>query len=659
MPSNVEFLGIASSQGQEAATRALYRWLCNDNDKATLYADLMERASGVLEFQSRAADDDENPKTYSKKVLLVVDPQMIDAMFSASSSEGAAPLYSNDPFAALGGTFMLSMDNPTSHDAQRAYAKRHLETLTVSKPVQAGQQPYCDADLLTTAAFKMGSVLSFKQFDFDLTYLAEQVALQAVALAFGFSQTDLLMLETTTRKIGRGVQYQVMGRHFTTEPLLIRETKTALATLVKRAAEIIDLFQTDLTQIRPEQKEERDKRLQLDEELNKLRGFWFENPEYRATKAQLLGGYKPIMQLMAEEAPSVIFTTAEKAVIVAGLVAGTVANIQASVTTVIKEFLDTNHGDLQAVWEEVAEIRLAHRDAHFNGKMQDFEKRIKDVLTRHPPVAFLPRRVTESFKLRTTNFQIPQNTEILMGLGATANAPTGCPFAAIFGGDPNAQNKGTSRDLYTHSCIGMALAMKVVCYTVLNVMSLPGLSQVLDTQTGKPLGLTKSWGYNTGPYPLQFHREKILRQNTLQTILEIKKPISVHADGLRHVVRYGAPVIEKILKDARHIHFASFLLIDNDNKIALFTVFNGDFDPYIAHFAREFGPVLDRFFEHIQEAPMMPIREHPVEFAQYLRRFNQRPAEGYFFSAYPEAQAANIRMQFTPRNFDYNELGLI
>ena len=103
------------------------------------------------------------------------------------------------------------------------------------------------------------------------------------------------------------------------------------------------------------------------------------------------------------------------------------------------------------------------------------------------------------------------------------------------------------------------------------------------------------------------------------------------------------------------VHFATFLFLEEDSKLALFTMYDGDFDTYIGHFAKEFGHLFDRFFSHVAVSPKMPIREHPFEFVQYLKQFLQAPAEGYFFSAYPETGTDRITQHFK-RQFDFNQI---
>jgi hypothetical protein len=83
------------------------------------------------------------------------------------------------------------------------------------------------------------------------------------------------------------------------------------------------------------------------------------------------------------------------------------------------------------------------------------------------------------------------------------------------------------------------------------------------------------------------------------------------------------------------VHFAWFNLQNNDSELALHTVFDGDFDAYIEHFAVQIGPLFDQLLEHIQHASPRPVAEFPKEFVDTIRRFHQAPVGGYFYSAHP------------------------
>ena len=83
--------------------------------------------------------------------------------------------------------------------------------------------------------------------------------------------------------------------------------------------------------------------------------------------------------------------------------------------------------------------------------------------------------------------------------------------------------------------------------------------------------------------------------------MKVKTPVSVHAEALKEIIKYGAPKIEKKLRDAGHVHFAWFQFIENDTKLMLTTIYDRDFDSYLEYFALEIGPMFDLIFHHIQD----------------------------------------------------------
>jgi hypothetical protein len=201
-----------------------------------------------------------------------------------------------------------------------------------------------------------------------------------------------------------------------------------------------------------------------------------------------------------------------------------------------------------------------------------------------------------------------------------------------------------------HQCVGRRLVMPLIAYTVRQVLLLEQLTQSLDPRTGEPLRLEKLWGIMCQKFPLEYKREFLLTQSPLNVIMKVRIPVSEHAEALKKVIQYGAPRIEKKLRDAGHVHFAQFLFLENDTKLALFTWYDRDFDSYIEHFATEVGPLFDRIFEHIQDPPPLPVNEFPKEFADTIRRYNARPAGEYIFSAYPNTGVASITQHFARKD---------
>lgn len=714
MPGVTEFDQLTAAKGKTAANHLLFSWLSDDRLREQLYADMIihERA---LKFESRALLDDrvqrwdvevqrwdeDRPKTYRQDAFLVVHPDHVDLAYRHSSSVAVDQVqWSHTPYNGLGGTFMLALDEPVaqpgpnpspdpdpfrSHDQQRDYCYRLLQKLTPS------------FDALATVAFKSGALLPLKTREFDVAELAEMVAVNYVARMFGFSQADLPMLKQSAQKIGSGLMHVNVGRHFLTDAGVIAQAKLALAGLSQRAGELIDLYD------QPVGEDQQDRRDDLDEELTNLRDYRFEHPDGNtAPKTQLLKHFVPLMQLMAGDQTT--FSTTDKAIMVAGLVSGTITNLRAAVCIAIKQFFALKPGDLDTVRKKAVDAWLVHRDASWSGTgAGPFRALVEEALRVNPPPPFVPRRAAKDITLNrnTPNSQtIPKDSLIVIAVGggswgtprptaaelaacgasrfnmgvapsstvapgtptSAATSASTCPFSKAFGGPPEPLQG--NRAEYLHSCIGKDMAMYSITYTVRQLMLLPGLTQTLDDKTQKngcssngkpgPKGLTKRAGFICERYPLEYEREKLLRQSPLQTVLQVKNPVPENAAALRQVLQFGAPFIEKVLRDARHVHFASFMFLDNDSKLVLSTAYDGDFDGYIGHFAREFGPLFDRFFSHIENGPPSPIAQHAFEFVQFLRRFNQPAVGGLFFSAYPEAQVDQIAWEFNKnRLYDF------
>jgi hypothetical protein len=184
--------------------------------------------------------------------------------------------------------------------------------------------------------------------------------------------------------------------------------------------------------------------------------------------------------------------------------------------------------------------------------------------------------------------------------------------------------------------------MPLIVAIVQRVMSLPGLATLLDPETGRPKPLKKQWGFRCELHPLRYKREESRRQQTLNVAMRVKSPLHVHVDRLRGIIRHGAPRIERALRESRHVHFAWFEFIDNDSTLVLHTIYDGDFDAYIQHFALKVNEVFDLLFQHIEDAPPTPVAQYPDRFIDRIRSYNRTPVGGYLFSAYPALEVSDI-----------------
>ena len=666
-------------QNPAAASRRLLEWLSNDAARCELYRSLAT-ADAPLAFESpadtKALPTDPGDSNHRQTVYLLTKPADVQRALTTPGEFG------NAPFRALGGgNFMLAQEaGQPAHAAQRRLAR--LLTDVPEKQMLA----------LVTVAFQSGALLALKQRKFELADLAEQVAARYMGMLFGFAQADHGLIEVAMRKAYRGLCYQVMGRHFVSEPAAIAEANAGMGALLKRASDLIGLYRGDAAaavlsavtcprcgRLGHEDGigcQQADDIHLMNRELAEIRAFSL--PSQPGCKD--LDAFVPLLRRILTEgrddpAYRQGFSDTQLASIVVGLIAGAVGNMQASICIAVHHFLRLEDGaDLCRVEKLAQDARAASRGA---GRDPALAACVAEALRRNPPVAFLPRVALQEIRLgKGPNSVIPKGSVLLLGIGgatakaddrctdgyglpapatakanhgsavlpgSAAPATSGCPhhggLAMVFGGD-------AEDPAYPHACVGQRLSMPLVVYVVRQMLLLPGLAEACDPRTGRPGGLRKLWGYGCESYPMEFRRDAILMQSPLSVIMKIKSPTAEHAEKLKQVIRYGAPSIEKKLMEARHVHFAFFHFLENDTKLALFTVFDRDFDSYVAHFALEIGPLFDKIFEHLENAPPLPVDEFPKEFVDTIRRYHVQPAGGYFFSAYPNADAAKISRQY-------------
>jgi hypothetical protein len=86
-------------------------------------------------------------------------------------------------------------------------------------------------------------------------------------------------------------------------------------------------------------------------------------------------------------------------------------------------------------------------------------------------------------------------------------------------------------------------------------------------------------------------------------------------------------------------HFAQFMPLE-DNQIGFFTVYDGDFDKYIADFTKNIGQVFDLLFKFTNGAPPSPCRKHLQEFIDFASGANRAPIG--FYQAYPGLSVQDI-----------------
>jgi hypothetical protein len=86
-------------------------------------------------------------------------------------------------------------------------------------------------------------------------------------------------------------------------------------------------------------------------------------------------------------------------------------------------------------------------------------------------------------------------------------------------------------------------------------------------------------------------------------------------------------------------HFAQFVPLE-DNQVGFFTVYDGNFDTYIADFTKNIGGTFDLVFKFIVNPPPSPCRKFTKEFIDYAAGANRTPIG--FYQAYPGLSVQDI-----------------
>lgn len=345
---------------------------------------------------------------------------------------------------------------------------------------------------------------------------------------------------------------------------------------------------------------------------------------------------------------------------IAGSIAGIVGNFIASSSIAIRTIIEQD------------------KVGHFKGipvgsaPSAKCSRLIMEALRLDPPAPFLPRQTcndkdgikakasakakAKAKTKRTFTMNggrkkvLNEDTDVLLPLGSLTRAATTSKNPEQFDESRKMDNlivaynyifgQQEPRDDTSHRCTGDYMALGFINTLLGNVLSLHNIA--IKEQDSSDQALQKKWGFVCEKLQLVHKHEEGLKQQPLNVVMKIKTPIATHAEILKKVVAYGAPVVEHLLENSNVVHFARFVILNNDTELALFTTYDGGFDEYLEYFAEQAGPLFDMIFQHIQDAPPMPVRDNVQAFTTHIKRFDVPSLSGYFYSAYPTASVAEI-----------------
>jgi hypothetical protein len=135
-------------------------------------------------------------------------------------------------------------------------------------------------------------------------------------------------------------------------------------------------------------------------------------------------------------------------------------------------------------------------------------------------------------------------------------------------------------------------------------------------------------------------------QNPLTLIMRIKSPEDFQKLESRIRQIQAAPPGENpiwiALDKLGIVHFARFVFLENNTKLAIITTYDGSFEDYLNEFIDEIGDVFNALLQHMDEAPPLPVQQNRDAFHQYVKTHDLGCIQP-FYSAYPSATVLDIR----------------
>jgi len=582
----------------EAQNQLLFDWWCDEDDRAKLIAALNGKP---LKFHTRAPrqDDPAPPLTEPapqgfRDAWIISSPKDIDRALTHADE------FSNIPYAALGGGGFLLAQDPSQDDL------RHAQQVEF---VKAALKPYTDCApalrKLATLAVSQAALTTLASPNFDVAALAEQAGLRYLGLLFGYGFQDHLLLEGASRTAYRALQYIAIGQHFATEPGTVPAAQQMVGQLVARTSELSDEYAR--LKRSPHRFGTLDSR------------YWPQGVQPWCELDLTELGQPLLKGINTLDSP---LSGRDRAIVCSMLLSGTIGNIQSAACLLIQDFWSSRDDE----WAGAAQMA--------DGALED----ALDVrLCKLRPLPVLPRRALTDLDL-ASGAKIRKGDDCLLALEGGAR-PLDVQQAASC---PHVWGEA-SQGSALHSCLGKALARPLMAAIVRHTLNLPGLTQALDPLTGEALDPERLWGFACTRYPMRYDRQRAGIQQNLIVSMRIKAPIAQNFERLSQLLASSVPRVADVLTDFEGVHFAWFEFSDDGTRLVLRTIYDGQFEAYVRHFALRSGDLFDGLFEFLEDAPPRPVAEHPDDFVETIRRFNLAPLAGYLYSAYPEVTVAQVR----------------
>jgi len=135
-------------------------------------------------------------------------------------------------------------------------------------------------------------------------------------------------------------------------------------------------------------------------------------------------------------------------------------------------------------------------------------------------------------------------------------------------------------------------------------------------------------------------------QNPLTLIMTIRSPEDFQALNARIQKIQSAPPEKNpiwiALDKLKMVHFARFVFLENNTKLAIITTYDGSFEDYLNEFIDEIGDVFNALLQHMDGAPPLPVQQNRSAFRDYIKVHDLGSIQP-FYSAYPMATVLDIQ----------------
>lgn len=130
-------------------------------------------------------------------------------------------------------------------------------------------------------------------------------------------------------------------------------------------------------------------------------------------------------------------------------------------------------------------------------------------------------------------------------------------------------------------------------------------------------------------------------QNPLNLVLPVRPG---HFTALMALLQAadGSGIVRTAMNGLANVHFAQFVPLENNTRLGVFTIYDGDFDSYILSFVEHIGPIFNAILAHVEGgSAVTPVEEHADAFLDFINAHNH--ASVGLFSAYPMQRVFDIQ----------------